>query len=257
MSIASEIRRPEPQRLPADLIDAPAPVTKALAEATEAGQVLTAARTEQTAARTAIAQADEADRAEDRAAVAANKTLTGPTAGPKARKAAELAERKLAAAESVYDDAVARLLDAVSSNAEEWLEVLAKQRERTRAELAQSLEEFSRSRATLRALDGTIAMAEEFTAGGYDARIEGFPSNADILRGAAEPARIRGEVASAVRGSRRFAINESNVDRTVVELEMLAAGERPWTPSINLAGEKDGPPRDAERVVAAITGGVS
>jgi hypothetical protein len=255
MSLATEVRRPEPHRLPAELIDAPSAVTEALAEAVEAGQALTEARAQQIATKAAITQADEADRAGDRAAVAANKPLTGAKAGPKAREAAAVADRKLTAAEANYSDAVDHLFAAIGSNAEAWLDVLREQWDRTRSELTASLAAFSRSRAMLKALDGTIGKAEEFVEG-HDARVEGFPTSDEIERGAAEPERIRDGVLSAVRGSRRFAVNESNVDRVVVELGLIAEGEKPWAETNRSIMEKDGPGSEAERVAVVFGGGV-
>jgi hypothetical protein len=230
-------------------------VKETLAETVEAGRVLTAARAESAAAKAAIAQAEEVDRAADTAAVAAGKPLPDGKAGPKARKAAEVADRRLTAADSNYTAAVERLTAVVGSNAGDWLKVLHKQRETTRAELTRSLAAFTRARAMLQALDGTIAMADDFV-DGHDARLEGFPTSQQIEQGAAEPDRIRDEVLKAIRGSRRFGVNESDVDRVIVELELIAAGERPWAPSINLGGAKEGPPAsDGERAIAALLGG--
>jgi hypothetical protein len=255
MSLATEVRRPEPHRLPADLIDAPAPVTKALTAAVEAGRVLTDARTQQAAAKASIAQADQADQAADTAAVAAGKPLPDAKAGPKAREAAAVAERKLVAADANYDEKVKQLTAVIGSNAEEWLSVLRKQWERTVADLARSLEDFARSRATLKALDGTLSKVGDFADGGYDARIEGFPTTAQIETGASEPERIRAEVISGVRGSRRFGVNEHEVDRIIVELGLIALGEKPWSPSVNVGHEKDGPPSsEGERALGAFFG---
>jgi hypothetical protein len=256
MSLATERHRPEPRQLPADLIDAPKAVTKALAEAVEAGNGLTEARAQQSAAKAAIAQADEADRAADSAAVAAGKPLPGAKAGQKAREAVEVADRRLLAAETNYSAATDRLMAAVTDDASDWLDVLRKQRERTESELDDSLAAFARSRAMLKAIDGTISMAAEFEEGGFDARLDGFPTTAQIERGAAEPDRIRAEVLSAVRGSRRFRVNESDVHRVVVELGLIARGERPWSESLHGSKEKEGPGSEGERV-AAVFGGVS
>lgn len=222
---------PNTRDLPTESLGAPEPVKAAIVTAREAGLAYEAALDENGAAAAAIKQAEEVDKAADRAAVAAGNSLSSKSAVPEAKDAAELAGRRLDAAEANYRTHFDALVATITEHRDEWISAVEEQRDQARASMRGAIGDFARARAVHTATVGTLESLEPFVEG-FARPWSGFPGNGQIERGASGPDFIREDVLNVLRGNRRFTIAEDQIDRVLVELEFLGAGEKPWSAAI-------------------------
>jgi hypothetical protein len=214
--------------LPTETPAMPEPVKVAAASAREAGLAYETAANEKGAADAAIKQAEEVDKAADRAAVAAGKSLSSKSAVPEAKDAAELAGRRLDATRAAYRAAFNELVGAITEHREEWTAAVNEQRDEAREAMRSSLNGFAEARARHGAAIGTLSTLEPFVEG-FARPWTSFPR---AQRGASGPDSVRDDVVRTLSGRRRFTIAEDQINRVLVELEFLGAGEKPWGATI-------------------------
>jgi len=227
-NVRAERRTPPPDALPPLDFDYPAPIAEELERAYAAGNERDQAEAEARAAHAAIDQATIADRSADKAAVAAGKPLPKLRAADKARAAASAADRRSEACEANYRERFDALTAAIVEHRPEWERQLHAEIEAQEAEAIEALNTYQRSfsRITLarRALDGLT----EFRPGAR--RPWSGVSFGENPREAQRRERKRTRALQAIDNRGRIGLDSSDVDQTLLALELIARDYKPGAP---------------------------
>lgn len=223
---------PSPRELPPRDFDAPKPVQEAIEAAHVAAEAMEQSKSELEAAKAAVKQADAADQAAARTAIAANETVPELDAGPKARVASQAAERKFSAANENYRGAALELTDRMIEHRDEWRAELAGELEATRAAITEAAMSMIEHNTKLGATGRLIKNLEYFELDGRGRRrnVWGAGGFIGVARARAVDYQAkREEVFSAFRNrSPSYKIAPDQLVEALIELEVIARGEKPW-----------------------------